>query len=76
MDGTAWFISIVLAGGFVAVFAATFVPGSGRRSTQRLVRSIGIGLPPQLEAEVGARVILRQRAGAIGAAIAVAAAVA
>jgi len=76
MDGTAWFISIVLAVGFVVVFAATFVPGSGRRSTQRLVRSIGIGLPPQLEAEVEARVILRQRAGSIGAAIAVAAAVA
>jgi hypothetical protein len=76
MDGTAWFIGGAMVIGFLVLFALTLLPGARGRTAARLVRSVGIGLPPQLQAEIGARVVARQRASALGGAVAVALAVA
>jgi len=73
MDGGTWFISILLFVTSLALIALSFVPYYARYSVLRYAQRLELRLPSHLEGVMGRRLMARMRAGAIGAAVFVAA---
>ena len=66
MTPTLWFVVILYVAASGGVFAITFSRRYRTRRVMRFARSVGLTLPTELERTVGARLIRRQRGGAIG----------
>ena len=76
MDGGTWFITILLFVMSLALIALSFVPFYARYSVLRYAQRLELRLPAHLEGVMGRRLMARLRAGAVGAAVFVAAAAA